>query len=218
MKRYSRLISGLAAPLMLIMAACGDSPTGVNSGDALSDAEIQALLNAWAAALGDVSPSASRVAAQEGIQMVQIDVEQSVNVTAPCQVSGQIGVDGSVDGWVDDETFEADFTMGVSLDFAACTVPAEALTITLDPADDDADGGDANITFEADFLLDQTSFSVSGTQRGGFNFTTSDERTGSCYINLEFSASYTEGQSATSSVSGEICGRSASAFQAYTVN
>jgi len=217
MKRYVRFISGLAAPVALFMAACGGDPVGVNSGDELTNAEIQALLNAWGAAVGDVSPSASVVAAQDGIQMVQIDVDQSVSVTAPCQTSGEIGFDGSVNGWVDDETFEADFTMGVSMDFAACTVPVEAITITLDPTDDNPDD-DSDIAFEADFLLGQTSFSINGTQVGGFSFTTSDGRDGSCAINLEFSASYTEGQSASSSVSGEICGRSGSAFQAYTIN
>jgi hypothetical protein len=98
--------------------------------------------------------------------------------------------------------------MGVTVDFAACSFPSNDLTVTVD--------GQPDITFQADFLLTQESLSVDGSQRGGFSFTTSDGRAGSCAIDIEFDASYTTGSAAVSSVSGTVCGRSAAAFEAYT--
>jgi hypothetical protein len=207
MKKHIRIISGLATALSLTLSACGDDPLGVNSGDELSDAEIQALFNQLGEALGDVSPSASIVRAPDGLQLAEISVDQSVSVTAPCQ-SGTISVDGSVSGTVDDQTFESDLSMGVTVDFAACSFPSNDLTVTVD--------GQPDITFQADFLLTQESLSVDGSQRGGFSFTTSDGRAGSCAIDIEFDASYTTGSAAVSSVSGTVCGRSAAAFEAYT--
>lgn len=205
--RYSRFISVSIAGLALTVAACGDNPLGVNSGDALSDAEIQALFNQMGDALGDVSPSANLVAALDGIQLAEISVDESVSVTAPCQ-SGTISVDGSVSGTVDDQTFESDLTMGVTLDFAACVVPADSITVTVD--------GQPDITYSAHFRLTQDSLVVDGSQLGGFSFTTSDGRAGSCAIDVTFDASYATGSAAVSTVSGTVCGRSASQFEAYT--
>jgi hypothetical protein len=91
MKKHIRIISGLATALSLTLSACGDDPLGVNSGDELSDAEIQALFNQLGEALGDVSPSASIVRAPDGLQLAEISVDQSVSVTAPCQ-SGTISL------------------------------------------------------------------------------------------------------------------------------
>jgi hypothetical protein len=207
MKRFAKSISVLAASSMLALAACGDDPTGVNSGDQLTEAEIQALLNHVGEAIGGVSPSASMVGTPEGIQLV--DIDQSVSVTAPCQ-AGEVSVSGSVEGTVDDVTYDSDLLMKVTLDYDGCVIPTEETTFTVDGAPD--------IYFEADFMLRETEFSVSGLQRGGFRFTASDGREGSCAIDLRFDASYTSGASSsvTSSVTGTICSRSASAFEAYS--
>jgi hypothetical protein len=206
MQRYSKYISGLTAALVLFVGGCGDDPLGVNSGDELTDDEIQAIFNAFGGAIGDASPSASRVAAHDGIQLAEIEVNQSVSVTAPCALGGEIALEGSVNGIVDDETYESDLQMGITAQFDGCVVQGEANTVTVD----------GEIVFDAHFLLDADAFSVDGDQIGGFSFTTSDERNGSCAIEIEFSASYTTGTSATSTVSGSVCGRSAEQFEAYT--
>jgi hypothetical protein len=199
-------MSALAVGLALTLVACGDNPVGVNSGDELTDAEIQAIFNAFSGAFSDVNASAHVVAPADGIQMADIQVDHSVNVTAPCALGGEITLDGSVNGTVNDETFASDLVMEVDVLFAACGVASDQNTLTVD----------GDIEFDSHVVLSETEFSANGSQEGGFEFTTNDGRSGSCAIDIEFSASYTEGTSAQSSVSGRVCGRSASQFEAYT--
>ena len=206
MQRYQKAMSGLAAGLALTLAACGGDPVGVNSGDELTDAEIQTVFDAFSGAIGGVDASASRVAPQDGIQMAEITVNQSVNVTTGCDLGGEISLSGSVEGTVDDETFASNLEMGIGVQFDACAVASDQNTVTVD----------GDIQFDSHVVIDEGSFSVDGTQVGGFDFTTNDGRIGSCAIDIDFSASFTEGTSAQSSVSGTVCGRSASQFEAYT--
>lgn len=206
MKSNQKWIASLAVGLALTLAACGDNPVGVNSGDELSDAEIQAVFNAFSGAFSNVNASAHAAAPVEGIQMADIQVDHSVDVSTACALGGEIGLNGSVDGTVNDETFASDLEMEVGVAFDACGVASDQITLTVD----------GEIDFYAHVVVGETSFSADGWQRGGFEFTTNDGRSGSCAIDIDFSASYTEGTSAESSVSGTVCGRSASQFEAYT--
>jgi len=199
-------MSGLAVGLALTMAACGGDPVGVNSGDELSDTEIQAIFNAFGGALDGVDASASRVAPQDGIQMADIDVNQSVNVSTDCNLGGEISLSGSVEGTVDDETFASNLEMGIGIQFDACIIASEENTVSVD----------GDIQFDSHIVINEGAFSVDGSQVGGFDFTTNDGRIGSCAIDIDFSASFSEGTSAQSSVTGTVCGRSASQFEAYT--
>jgi len=197
---------GLAVGLALTLAACGGDPLGVNSGDELTDTEIQAVFNALGGAVAGIDASASRTAPLDGIQMAEINVDQGVDVSTPCNLGGEISVNGSLGGTVDDETFASDLEMDVGVQFDACVIAAEQNTVSVD----------GEIQFESHFVLNEAAFSADGSQVGGFEFTTSDGRTGSCAIDIDFSASLTEGTSAQSTVSGTVCGRSASQFEAYT--
>jgi hypothetical protein len=196
----------LAAGLALTLAACGDDPVGVNSGDELSDAEIQAIFNAFGGAFSDVNAAAHVVAPADGIQMADIHVDHSVDVSTACALGGEIALNGSVNGTVNDETFASDLEMEVGVQFDACGIASDQNTLTVD----------GNIEFDSHIVLSETEFSASGSQEGGFEFTTNDGRSGSCAIDIDFSASYVEGTSAQSSVTGTVCGRSASQFEAYT--
>jgi hypothetical protein len=187
MQKYHKSMSGLAVGFTLTLAACGGDLVGVNSGDELSDTEIQAIFNAFSGALDGVDASASRVAPQDGIQMADIDVNQSVNISTGCNLGGEISLSGSVEGTVDDETFASNLEMGIGIQFDACIIASEENTVSVD-----------------------------GSQVGGFDFTTNDGRIGSCAIDIDFSASLSDGTSAQSSVTGTVCGRSASQFEAYT--
>ncbi len=206
MYSYQKSISGLVTGLALTLTACGGDPMGVNSGDELTDTEIQAVFNAFGNAVGDLDASAHVVAPQDGIQMADININRTVSVTAPCNVGGEISLNGSVDGTVDDETFASDIEMGLDVEFDACGIESEQNTLSVD----------GEIQFDAHFVISEGGFSTDGTQVGGFSFTTNDGRSGSCAIDIDFSASYAEGTSAQSSVSGTVCGRSASQFEAYT--
>jgi hypothetical protein len=199
-------MSGMAIGLALTLAACGGDPVGVNSGDELTDTEIQAIFNAFGGAFSSVGASAHASAPLDGMQMAEIDVDQEVNVSAPCNLGGEISLNGSVDGTVDDETFASNLEMEVGVQFDACGVASDQNTLTVD----------GEIDFYSHVVLNDGSFSADGWQRGGFEFATNDGRSGSCAIDIEFSASYTEGTSAQSSVTGRVCGRSASELEAYT--
>ena len=206
MQRYQKSMYGLAAGLALTLAACSGDPVGVNSGDELTDTEIQAIFNALGDAIGGIDASAHRVAPLDGIQMADIDVSQDISVSSQCNLGGEISVDGSVDGTVNDETFASDIEMEVGVQFDACGLETDQNTVSVD-------GG---IDYYAHVVLSDGSFSADGTQEGGFSFTTDDGRTGSCAIDIDFSASYTEGESVQSSITGTVCGRSADQFNAYT--
>jgi hypothetical protein len=206
MELFRKAMSGLTIGLVLALAACGDNPVGVNSGDELSDAEIQAVFNAFGGAFSNVDASAHVVAPAEGIQMADIQVDQSVDVSTQCALGGGIALSGSVKGTVNDETYASNLVMEVGVGFDACGVPSDEVTLTVD----------GDVDFYAAVVIGEGSFSTEGWQRGGFDFTTDDGRSGSCAINIDFDASYTEGESAQSNVSGEVCGRSASQFDAYT--
>jgi hypothetical protein len=213
MNRTLRAVTSLSLGLVVFLAACGsDSPTGVNSGDQLTDAEIQALLSELGAVFEQTGGgfTASRHSGLAAAPAARITVEEGFDVSVPCQ-SGSVGVDGSVNGWVDDQTFEAELAMAFNWTFNACLVPAETITITVS-------GEDPSIALDMDFLLTEEEISLSGTLNGGFSFVTSDEREGSCSIEITSDASYNSTtQTATSSSSGTVCGVSASRFQTFTV-
>jgi hypothetical protein len=208
MFKFSRLLP-VSAALAVLSAGCGDSiGVGVDSGDPLTDAEVQALLNELGNAIGDVG-AAHMTAPIDGPQLAEINVNQSVDVTTSCQASGTIRVDGDIEGTVDDETFESDLSLTLTLDFNDCGVPVETNTITVN--------GPPGLQYDIDFLIGQEDFSISGTLKGGFSFSATDLREGSCAVDLDFSASYSSGGSSlSSSVTGTVCGRSGDTFEPYT--
>ncbi len=136
-----------------------------------------------------------------------ISINQSIDESAACE-AGTLGVKGRVEGTVDDETFETDMTMDFTLNFNSCMVSTEAGSITLD--------NPPGIAYILDMDMGQESYSISGSQKGGFSFTTSDDRMGSCSIDLTFDVSYDSGTGQSNVVSGTVCGRSAEGFQPYT--
>jgi len=210
MFKFSRLIPGCSAALVVLLAGCGSDSIGlgVDAGDPLSDAEIQALFNELGTAIGGIG-SAHLTAPLDGPQLAEIHVNESVDVSTSCQSAGTVGVKGKVEGTVDDQTFESNLSLLLTLDFQDCGVPVEANTITVN--------GPPGLQYDIDFVIGQEDFSVAGTLRGGFTFTTSDLREGSCAVDLDFSASYSsQGSSLSSSVTGTVCGRSGDAFEPYT--
>ena len=210
--RRSKLLTGLATSLIVAMAGCGGDANlvGVDSGDPLTDAEIQALFNELGQAIGSIGASAQVVSAQDGpmrAPMGTISVNRSVDETAACE-AGTVGIKGKVEGTVDDETFETDMTMDFTLNFNSCMVSTEAGSITLD--------NPPGIAYDLDMDMGQEAYAISGSQKGGFSFTTSDDRMGSCSIDLTFDVSYDSGTGQSNVVTGTVCGRSAEGFQPYT--
>ncbi|UCD24765.1 MAG: hypothetical protein JSW51_02270 [Gemmatimonadota bacterium] len=211
--RRSKLLTGLATSLIVVMAGCGGDGdlVGVDSGDPLSDAEIQTLFNELGSAIGSIGAAAQQVvSAQDGPMRAPagtISVNQSIDESAACE-SGTLGVKGKVEGTVDDETFETDMIIDFTLNFNSCMVSNETISITLD--------NPPGIAYYLDMDMGQESYTISGSQKGGFSFTTSDDRMGSCAIDLTFDLSYDAGTGQSNVVSGTVCGRSAADFQPYT--
>ncbi len=210
--RRTKLIPGLAVGFVIMLAGCGDSTlVGVDSGDPLTDAEVQALFNELGQAIGSIGANAHVVSAHDGPQRApagNISVNQSVDETAACD-AGSLNIKGKVEGNVNDETFEADMKMDLTLNFNACMVTTASGSVTLD--------NPPGIGYDLEMDIGEDSFSVSGTQKGGFSFTTSDDRVGSCAIDVTFNASYDSvGGTQNSTVTGTVCGRSAEGFQPYT--
>lgn len=209
MRRFTKGLACLAAGFALVFAACGeDTPTGTNSGDQLTEAEIQALFNELSGAFSETnvfSVSQGAPAAAPGIAAA-IDISQDLNVTVGCQAGGSVGIDGSVDGSVDEQSGAGDVQVDFRYDITDCAVPTETTTFTVN--------GDPYIQFTGDFAFSEGQFSVTATEQGGFRFEADDGRMGSCAIDLTFSASYTQGSTEPSSldasVSGTVCGQAGS--------
>ncbi len=198
--------AGWAVAAMTI-AACSGSPTGTNSGDQLSDAEIQALLAELSGALGSSGvPTASSYRPNQGGVLLSssVPVNANVDVTAPCN-SGNIRVQGSIDGDIDQQTLQGAFTLKVSWEPNACEVTSGTSNFVVN--------GDPRIDLNVDFTMTENVLTVDGTEKGGFSFTSTDGRSGSCAIDLTFSSAVnTQTNAIDVSVSGTVCGKSAASF------
>jgi hypothetical protein len=203
----SKLRSTLVTVATLsVLAACGgdDDPLGVNSGDPLTAAEIQAVFLAISESFNEMNSGASAA----GPARAPVAFSQSLSGSATCPEGGSMAGNGSASGTVDDETFVIDLTYQLRLSPAACAVPTETAIITLDAA--------PYVQLDMDFLLTETLIDISGTQSGGIAFTSSDGRSGSCAFDIAFSVDADlEGGSGTSSVSGTVCGVSAEGLQVW---
>ncbi len=197
MRKMSTTLIGLTTALTLTVVACGDSLTGVTSGDELSSTEVAAVL----AALGSAFET---VGAQAAPSQAAISVNTDFDVTVECE-SGTLKVSGSVAGTFDDETFESDLSTTVRWEPNACVVSDESTgkTFTVD--------GAPRVELVLDITTTLESVTVSGTQEGGFSYTSSDGRTGSCAMDVTFSIVTTE-SSVDATVTGTICGLAASGF------
>ena len=202
----SKLRSTLVLAVMVSsLAACNDDPLGVNSGDAMTPAEIQAVFSAISETFSTLGVAP---AAAGGPARAIISVSESFSESAPCEVDGSVAAEGSVSGTVDDETFLLDLNFRLRLTPNGCVVTTETNTVTLD--------GAPYVQLDMDFQLTDTQIVAIGTQTGGIAFTTSDGRSGSCAFEVTFNVTADlEGQAGSSSVSGAVCGVSASGLQVF---
>ena len=198
MHRMSTSLIGLTTALTLTVVACGDDPTGVTAGDELTSSEVAAVLAALGSAFETIGAGA-----QAGAAQAPISVNQNFDVSVPCE-SGTLDVSGSISGTVDDVTFDTDLTTTVRWDPNACVVSDGTNTFTVD--------GAPYIDLALDLTSTQDLVTVSGTQSGGFSFTSSDGRTGSCSMDVTFSI-VTTATSVDATVTGTICGQNASGFE-----
>lgn len=202
MRKMSSGFTWCTAAVALTVAACGGDIAGVNSGDPLSAAEVEAVLSAFSSALDSAGMQAQRVATAAAAQ-ASVPISESFSVTAPCEL-GSIKVSGSLNGTVDEQTYASDVRMEVQWEPNGCAVSNETTTFTLD--------GAPRIELVLDMTSNSDALTMSGTERGGFEFTSTDGRVGSCAVDVTYSLTI-DGQGITGSASGTVCGLDASAFQ-----
>lgn len=202
MRTISRNFIGLTIALALTVVACGEDATGVTSGDGLTSAEVAVVIAALGSAFDSVGVAAQQVAAA-GPALAAINISENFSLSVPCE-SGTLDVSGSMDGTVDDQTFAMDATLEVSWDPNGCVVSDDINTFTVD--------GAPRVTVTLDISSSEDIVSISGTETGGFSFTSSDGRSGSCAIDVTFSL-VTTATSVDSTITGTICGLQASSFE-----
>jgi len=201
--------STAVAVLLTVMTACGGSPTGTNSGDPLTAEEITQLLSVLSESFGGIGavPTFSHTGTSVDQPMVHfqsVPVNADFNESVSCPGGGSLGLQGSMDGDVDDQTFVGSINLKFKWSINACVVNTETTTFTVN--------SDPDIEFDGSYVFTETSFSVSGSEKGGFSFSALDGRSGSCAIDLSFETSFTQGGSASGSFSGSVCGVDANQF------
>lgn len=201
MKRASLLALAMAG--LALVTACGDDdPVATNSGDQLTEAELQQIAPELFQILGgvlggDFSGGGAPLTAP-GTSAAVVPFSQNVDMTAPCEGGGTASVTGSVSGDVDDQTNAATMDLNATQTLDSCLVMGDAVAVTVSTAPP------LEITAHLESDGD-SSISVSSTTEGGLSFLTDDGREGTCYLNFTSDVSVTS-QSASYSVNGEICG------------
>jgi len=201
-KTFINLI-GLATALTLTVVACGDDVTG-SGGDELTPTEVNAIFAALSLAFADVGAGAPAGPAQ-----APFDFDESITLTAQCDLGGNIVLSGSLSGSIDDVTFASDIDFTVIFDPNACIVSDGTNTFTVE--------GDPNITLVLNIVTTGTTqaFTASGTETGGFTYTSSDGRSGGCEIDVTYSIVGNDIGIETIEISGTVCGQDANAFETF---
>ena len=200
----------LRASLVLAIATstlvgCKSDPVGTNSGDPLTEAEIQTFFYA----LSDAFSSFSAGPAAVGPARATASYSESFNASAECPTSGSMSASVSVNATVTDEPLLVNAKYRARVTPNLCVVPTESGSITVD--------GGPYIQMDVDLAITDTTVGFEGTYRGGIGFTSSDGRSGTCRFEVSFSGSASS-TTASSSVSGTVCGVSVSATEAFSVD
>ena len=203
MLKLSNRFTGLTIALALTVVGCGDGITGVDSGDVLTPDEVAAVVAAFGSALQAAGVSTTQGAA--GPAQAPISLNQSFDVSVECE-SGTFDVSGSVAGSIDDTTFDLDLSMNVRWQPNECVVGAGENTVTLD--------GDPRVELALEMTSSQEVVTLSGRETGGFSFTTSDGREGSCAFDVTFSI-VSDGPVESNAVTGTVCKLDASSFDTF---
>ena len=205
MRRIGRI--GLAAVSVAWSAACqNDTPLG--PGDPLSAGEAASISNQVIALafgafdFGDVGGSASFVPnPAANAAGAPVDIDYSASVSASCPVSGTAGISVAVAGTIDDQTGAGNLTLDISSSMSDCAVQTDGLTFTLNTNPDLVLAG--SFQFADGALASQSVF----TFDGGFDWSASDGRAGSCVydvtVTMETDGAFVE--------SGTVCGVSIAA-------
>lgn len=189
------------AVLAISTVACGDSkdPTTLTGGDELTAQEAAFLVGFFASeALGSTQqqlPGGSGVG--PATAPTPFDVDVSFN--APCPLGGSVDFSGAMEGEVDAEAGSMAVSIATSQVHAACGVEVEGVSVFVT--------GAPGLDFSANIAAqgDPPQGSLTASWSGGFSWETSDDRSGTCGVELSASQDLAVG---SGSVTGTFCGAS----------
>ena len=210
-----RLLRSVPLALAAVFAtACIDDPTAVEEEGAppLSQEEVEFLgLTHLFTALEaqesvedstDLALGAGRVerltpAARPALAPVTFD--NAISTVVPCELGGEMQVDASLGGFVDDETGAADLVFNFVMTPDRCRESDDGFSPTL--------FGDPNVTVNLEILTEGDGvIDIEGFIRGGIGALIGG-RIAECAMDLTFSGSESAEGETTLTVQGEVCGR-----------
>lgn len=183
----------LVAATAFTVAACGDSPVGVEAD--LSTAQVEEMMDAMSAIGAFSSPFGFSV--QSLGDKVSMAVTP-INETADCPNGGSVSTSGNIN--INETT--GNFTAQLTNTYNSCKATSSAGRVW-------TFNGDPNISQTMTFTSNQTTgaFQMTGSQNGALRFSSS-QATGRCSISLNYSVSMSAQGAETGSVTGTVCGQS----------
>jgi len=205
MRRIFSSFVGLTTALALTVTACGDSLTGVDSGEQLTNVEVAAVVDAFFSAFDAAEADADASQAATAPAQAPHSFDFTIDLSVPCE-SGTFDMSGSFAINFDDETEEEDGRIDVTWQPMDCVVGDGTNTFTLN--------GDPRVEMVVEFAANAEGETIDGTLNGGFSFESDDMRSGSCAMDVTFHIETDGSVSSISSVSGTVCGLDADTFEA----
>ncbi len=192
--RRIRLAAMVVATLAL--AACKDatSPTSQMKSDEAQSLAV--MMAAGADAYASAVPVADVVTlgtARAANQPVSI----TYTVSRPCPKGGTVAPSATITGTVDPVLHSATLDLTGSETRTDCAYQLQTNTITVN--------GTLNVTAHVNIVASLPSGEQTFTEKGSFNWTSSDGRSGTCTVDLSASAVF--GTTLTRTVHAQFCGR-----------
>ena len=206
MRKIFSSFVGLTTALALTVTACGDSLTGVDSGEQLTDAEVAAVVDAFFSAFDAAEADADASQALAAPAQASSSFDFTIDLSVPCE-SGTFDMSGSFAITYDDVTLEEDGRIDVTWEPMDCLVGDGTNIFTLN--------GAPRVEMVVEFTSDGEAETIDGTLNGGFSFESGDMRSGSCNMDVTFHIETDGTVAGVSTVSGTVCGLDADTFEAF---
>lgn len=193
MRRQLYMLVVLIVSLSLGLAACGDdSPT--QSGDSLSEAEVEVMMEAFLGAGGLFFLGGGFSGVNGDIALQEIDIDESL----PCSGGGSVRTTGTLSVSEQGESFGWSLTQ--THNSCVETASSNGSTWTFN--------GAPSISTTFSGSVAESSFNYQGAQTGGIAWS-SDGNSGTCQINLSYNMTGSD-TSVSVSVTGSVCGHNVS--------
>lgn len=195
----SKIVRVLSCAAVLAVAACDDSATDV-LGD-LTEAEAEALAEVVGATVLNGAMGSQNTGAATGPQAVVQTYSETVSGTFPCELGGSVGVDGTLNATMDDQTGAGTIDFALTQVHDGCVAESQdGIRFTLDGAPS------VSAVLAMEFSEQAGTLAFGGSYTGAVDWAT-DGRDGTCSIDVEFTADLDGAmETGSASMSGTVCG------------